>query len=137
MKKLTALFVILLLIACSHDNKTIESRNKDINSEYTELAAPADSVCINLIKTAFEQQNELDGAEFVTVEDIVIKSASLNKKDSTCDINYHVKCSFGTAVRSPGSEQKQAPSVNTDATVQLKLNNGAWCINQELNVFQP
>lgn len=84
---------------------------------------PDTATAEKLIIESYTADNQLDGAEICTVEDL--KILETNWKQDHCEVKYHIKCSYSGPAMPEGYE-RQRPPIDTDSLVNMKKENGAW-----------
>ena len=103
---------LLLLAACK-------------NQPATTMTPPADSIILQLIRSAYTAQNNQDGAEFATVDTLYILQKNMNITDSSCTVTYHINCSYQPAVMPP-DYAKTRPAIDADTSINLAFTNHVW-----------
>jgi hypothetical protein len=113
MKKNFTLLSLFCFVACNTGTKNM-------------LPEISDSFAMALIKTEYTAQNNLDGAEFATVDSLTILQKTMHEADSTCTVQFHINCSYQSAAMPPGYG-RTPPAINTDTMITLRYH-GQWMI---------
>lgn len=82
---------------------------------------PKDSVIKALLKKEYTQQNQYDGSELATIEDLKILSKELHVYDKICIVKYHIHCTYMPAAMPPGYERNR-PDINEDRITVFQFN---------------
>ena len=110
--------LLVLLVSC---NKL--PNNKPFDSEHL---TSLDSTIMHAIENKYTEQNELEGTEYATVEELNIKDIKYDFRDSTCFATYHIRVTYSPIALGPGYERDAPPPLIIDKTSQVIKTNGEW-----------
>ena len=111
--------IIYFIIIFSSCNGTIKS----------ELLSPNDSIVKQLIIEKYTAQNSLDGSEFATVDNVLIREKKIKKETNSCLVKFHIRCSYQPAALPPAYQYQPNP-LDTDATIELIYIKKEWKRNE-------
>lgn len=103
------------------------SCNTKVSNELPELT---DSLITKIIKEKYTSNNNLDGAEFATVDSLIIKQKIINTIDKKYTIKFHINCSYQSASLAPDF-RRQPPSLNIDTLIEISYINNEWKLSNK------
>jgi hypothetical protein len=79
----------------------------------------------------FTKQNELDGAEFATVDSLFILNKMLSTDEQSVDVTYHIHCSYQPAALPPDAQRDPPAPLNSTDHAKFILYKNAWILQED------
>ena len=124
MKYLLVTFIACISISLIYTNCGFPAK-KNITS------LPSDSLVKAQLIKQFTKQNELDGAEFATVDSLFILKKIRSTDEQSVDITYHIHCSYQPAALPPDAQRDPPPPLNTTDHAKFIYQKDTWILQED------
>lgn len=122
-------YLLVTFIACI--GISLIYTNCGVPTQKNELILPSDSLVKAQLIKHFTQQNELDGAEFATVDSLFILKKILSTDEQSIDVTYHIHCSYQPAALPPDAQRDPPPPLNTTDNAKFIFQKDAWILQED------
>jgi hypothetical protein len=122
-------YLLVTLIACIIIS--LMYTNCGFPTQKNVLILPSDSLVKAQLIKYFTQQNELDGAEFATVDTLFILNKILSTDEQSVDVTYHIHCSYQPAALPLDAQRDPPPPLNTTVHATFIYHKNAWILQED------